>query len=179
MTILRMVPLLLACAISIPLSAQTASSSSRDNAIYYPPESMGKNLSISSSTNNTTTFRFLVKSLIGTSKNVKLTAKVIGQEGITPVPSTAEFQLLSERKNATLDFIIPVSKEQINQQKIKIQCNVEYLPDYQEIIKHIEAESKSKYQNEAERNHLLDLLKKNQQNSLKSNQAIRYIPEKK
>ena len=185
MTLLRMIPLLLACAISVPLTAHSLNHSkmlennTRNKAVYYPPESIGKNLSITSSTSKTTTFRFLVKSLIGVAKKVKLTAKVIGRQDITPIPCIAEFEQLSERKNATLDFIIPVPKEEIEQQKLTIQCNVEYLPDYSAIIKHIETDAKTKEINETQKDHLINLLKKNQQNSVKSVQALKYIPNNK
>ena len=172
MNILRAIPLVLACAISLPLAAE----SYKDDKTYLPPDSIGKNLTINSSTKNTTTFRFLVKSLIGKAEDVKLTAKVVGEDDLKPVPSVAEFKEISERKNAHLDFVLPITKEQIKEKNLKIQCNVEYLPDYDEIIKRVEAGANTKYQIPVLRNELINKLKKNKENSVKSNQAVRYIP---
>ncbi len=174
MNLFRAIPLILACSITLPLAAQ----GSDDRERYTPPESIGKSLTINSSTQNTTTFRFLVKSLIGKAENVKLTAKVIGDEELTPVPSSLEVKELSERKNTYLDFVIPVTKEQINSQKFKIQCNVEYLPDYAEIIKHVEKDTEH-YKNQVAKEHLINMLKKNSEKSVTSNQALRYIPPQK
>ena len=173
MNILRAIPLIFACAISLPLAAE----SNNDYTVYLPPNSLGKNLTISSSTKNTTTFRFLVKSLIGKAENVKLTAKVLENDEMRPVPSEAKFIEISERKNAHLDFVLPITKEQIKEKNLKIQCNVEYLPDYDEIIKRIEADADKKYQHPMLRQKLIDLLKKNKENALKSVQSVRYIPD--
>lgn len=173
MNILRAIPLVLACAISLPLAAETF----KDEKTYMPPDSIGKNLTINSSTKNTTTFRFLVKSLIGKAEDVKLTAKVVGEDELKPVPSVAEFKEISERKNAHIDFVLPVTKEQIKEKNLKIQCNVEYLPDYDEIIKRVEAGAGTKYPISFLRNELINLLKRNKENSVRSNQAVRYIPD--
>ena len=172
MNLLRAVPILLACAISLPVVAQ----SPNDKDVYLPPDSIGKNLSIRSASKNTTSFRFLVKSLIGKAENVKLTAKVIDNNDLKPVPNVIEVKELSERKNAFLDFVLPVTKEQITSNKIKIQCNVEYLPDYSKLIKIVESDN-VKYQNPVYKEKLINLLKRNRDNSVKSVQAVRYIPE--
>ena len=65
MNLLRALPLILACAVTFPVNAET--SQSKD--YYIPPESITKELSISSFTKNTVTFRLSVKSL---KVNIKL-----------------------------------------------------------------------------------------------------------
>ena len=100
MNIFRTLPIVLACMISFPLSAQA----SKDVKSYRPPESVEKTLTLQSSTQNTVTFRFNVKSLIGNAKNVKLKARLLGKSEIVPIPNLSELEVISEGKNATLDF---------------------------------------------------------------------------
>jgi len=175
MNLLRVLPLILACAVTFPVNAET--SKSKDS--YTPPESISKNIVISSYTNNTVTFRLSVKSLIGTAKDVKLTAKVIGNDELKPVPNISTVEDISEGKSASLDFVLPITPNQAQDKSFKIQGDVEYLPDYEEIIKNIESNSADTYKNPVLREILIDSLKKNQENNLKSIQSTRFIPESK
>ena len=175
MNLLRALPLILACAVTLPVNAET--SGSKD--YYTPPESISKKLVISSCTKNTVTYRLSVKSLIGTAKNVKLSAKVVGNDELKPVPNSSTVEDISEGKGANLDFILPISPAQAQSREIKVQGDVEYLPDYDEIIKNIESNAASTYQNPVMKEQLIDLLKKNKKEGLKSIQSVRYIPKSK
>lgn len=175
MNILRALPLILACAVSFPVNAETY----KHKDFYIPPESISKKLVISSCTNTTVTYRLSVKSLIGTAKDVKLSAKVVGNDELKAIPNSANFENISEGKGATLDFILPITPKQALDKSIKVQGDIEYLPDYDEIIKNIEANTNSTYQNPALREKLIDMLKRNKDNNLKSIQSVRYIPKPK
>ncbi len=175
MNLLRALPLILACAVSFPVNAET----NKHKDFYIPPEPISKKLIISSCTNNTVTYRLSVQSLIGTAKNVKLSAKVVGNDELKPVPSITNIETISEGKGATLDFILPITPNQAQDKNIKVQGDVEYLPDYDAIIKNIESNADNTYQNPALREQLIDKLKKNKANNLKSIQSVRYIPKTK
>ena len=175
MNLLRALPLILACAVSFPVNAET----SENKEFYAPPESISKKLVISSCTKNTVTFRLSVKSLIGTAKDVKLSAKVIGVDELKPVPNSSTVEDISEGKSASLDFILPITPKQAQDRNIKVQGDIEYLPDYDEIIKNINTNAENTYQNPAFREQLINLLKKNKENGLKSIQSTRYIPKHK
>lgn len=173
MNLLRALPLILTCAVTFPVNAET--SQSKD--YYIPPESITKELSISSFTKNTVTFRLSIKSLIGTAKNVKLSAKVIGNDDLKPVPNILAVEDISEGKSASLDFILPITPKQAQDKSIKVQGDIEYLPDYEEIIKNIESNTADTYKNPVLKEQLIDSLKKNQENNLKSIQSTRFIPK--
>ena len=173
MNLLRALPLILACAITLPVNAEK----SRSKDSYTPPESISKKLVISSCTNNTVTFRFSVKSLIGTAKSVKLSAKVVGNDELQPVPNILTVEDISEGKSASLDFILPITPKQANDKSIKVQGDVEYLPDYDAIMKNIESNTENTYQNPVLKELLIDSLKKNKENNLKSIQSTRFIPK--
>ena len=175
MNLLRALPLILACAVTLPVNAET----SEHKEFYIPPQSISKELVVSSSTKNTTTFKLTIKSLIGTAKDVKITAKVLGKDDIKPIPSTSQLPEITEGKNAALDFILPLTLNQIQEDNLKVQGNIEFLPDYDEMIKNIEANSETTYQNTYLKERLIDTLKSNKNKGLKSVQSIRYIPEKK
>jgi hypothetical protein len=170
MNLFRALPLILACALSIPVSTQA----SDHKELYRPPEVIDQELFISSSTQNTVSFKYVVKSTLGTAKDVKLTAKILGNDTIKPIPSSTTITEISEGKNASLDFVLPVSIKNIK--KIKIQGTVEYLPDYSAMMKNVEENADTKYQSQYLRERLMDLLKKNKEQKLKSVQAVRYIP---
>ena len=175
MNLLRALPLMIACIIASPVNAETSNS----KELYTPPESISKELVVSSNTKNTVTFKFSVKSLIGKAKNVSFYTKVLGNDGIKPVPNTAKFEEISEGKDASLVFVLPVSLKQIQDRSVKVQADVEYLPDYDAIIKNIEANSNTAYQNPSMKDQLVDKLKKDKEKELKSRQSTRYIPENK
>ena len=175
MNLLRALPIILACAVTFPVNAET----SGYKELYTPPESISKKLVISSFTKNTVTFRFSVKSQIGTAKNVKLTAKVVGNDELKPVPNTSVVEDISEGKEANLDFILPITQEQVQNREIKVQGDVEYLPDYDEIIKNIDSNAESTYPNPAIRERLINILKNNKVKGLKSIQSARFIPDSK
>ena len=175
MNLLRSLPLILACAVSFPVNAETY----QHKDFYVPPESISKKLVISSCTKTTVTYRLSVQSLMGTAKNVKLSAKVVGNDDLKPIPNSTNVENISEGKGATLDFILPITPNQAQDKSIKVQGDVEYLPDYDAIIKNVEANADSTYQNPALREQLIDLLKKNKANNLKSIQSVRYIPKTK
>lgn len=175
MKLLQALPLILVCAFSIPANAQTA----KDNKFYTPPESMAKNIRIYTSNKDSVTFRFSVKSMIGKASEVKLKARVIGNDKIIPVPNITEFKEINEGKVATLEFVLPITPEQAKDKSLKIQGDVEYLPDYSAIINKIENDKKGLYHITPLKESLIDLLYENKANSTKSVQSIRYIPETK
>jgi hypothetical protein len=174
MNLSHVFPLLLACAISLPALAQT-----NDARIYTPPESMAKNIRLYSSTENSVTFRFSVKSMIGNATEVKLKARVLGNDKIVPVPNIKEIREINEGKIATLEFVVPITPEQVKDKSLKIQGDVEYLPDYEAIINRIENDTKGLYQIEPLKENLINSLNRNKENVIKSVQSIRYFPETK
>ena len=67
--------------------------------------------------------------------------------------------------------------KQAQDKSIKVQGDIEYLPDYEEIIKNIESNTADTYKNPVLKEQLIDSLKKNQENNLKSIQSTRFIPK--
>ena len=174
MNILRLLPFILACAISVPTVIQASDSKN----IYTPPESINQELSLSSSTPNSVTFKYEVKSILGNSKDVKLSAQVLGRDDINPVPDSKFFKEVKEGENAVLEFVLPITKEQAQDKSIKIQASIEYLPDYNAMIKYVEKDKDNKYFNIPLKESLLNLLTTSEVENSKSMKATKYIPEK-
>ena len=96
-----------------------------------------------------------------------------------PVPNITEIREIDEGKIATLEFVVPITPEQAKDKSLKIQGDVEYLPDYEAIINRIENDTKGLYQIEPLKENLINNLNKNKENVIKSVQSIRYFPETK
>ena len=168
--------LLLACSIINPF-AVTASEKIGER--YSPPNSLKKHIYIRSYTQNTVTFRFEVMSIIGDAKDVTLKVKLSGFEPIVPVPSATKFPVISEGNVGTLDFVLPITKEIANSNKVSIKGKVEYTPDYNAIIKYVENNAKEQYQNDITREQLIDSLADSCKKELKSVYSVKFLPQDK
>ncbi len=145
---------------------------------YFPPESIKTTFAIKSNTTNTVTLRLEVKSVVGTIKNVRLTARLSGFEQVIPVPSEATFDEIKEGESQYLDFILPTTKEAVNSKLFKIHGVIQYLPDYNAIINYIDTNVDKEYENEVMRDMLKDNMLKCYEQSLKSVETVRYFPPK-
>ena len=170
MNIIHALPLILACAIAAPAVA----SDRKD--FYAPPEAMGKQLILNSHTEKTVTFRFDVSPIIGNATDVKLTAKVVGNKDLVPVPNVATFTTIAEGESATLDFVLPITEEQAKDKKLKIQGTVEYLPDYEKILNVVQEDAKKEYTNSLGKDRLIYTIQDAQTKKLKSTEIIRFDP---
>ena len=168
--------LFLACLIINPFAA-TASENISER--YFPPDSLKKHIYIRSYTQNTVTFRFEVMSIIGDAKDVTLKIKLSGLDQIVPVPSATKFPVISEGKVGTLDFVLPITKEIANSNKVSIKGKVEYTPDYDAIIKYVEKNAKEQYPNDIIRELLIDSLSDCSKKELKSVYSVKFLPQDK
>ena len=168
--------LLLAGLIIYPFAA---TSSENISERYFPPNSLKKHIYIRSYTQNTVTFRFEVMSLIGDAKDVTLNVKLSGFEQIVPVPSATKFPIISEGNVGTLDFVLPITKEIANSNKVSIKGKVEYTPDYNAIIKYVENNAKEQYPNDLTREILIDSLTDSGKKELKSVYSVKFLPQDK
>lgn len=174
MNILRVLPLMIACALSVPAYSQE---SYKD---FYPfPETMEKKLYIKNSKGNTTSFVFQVKSNIGTASNIKMTAKVIGDKSLTPIPQRATFPQIQEGKSIAMKFVLPISEERAKSKEIKIQGTIEYMPDYPAMIEYVNKDSQNLYSNKFGKSMLINNLEHTQKKQLTSTEVIRFFPENK
>ena len=176
MKIFSVMSLLLACSIINPF-AVTASEKIGER--YSPPNSLKKHIYIRSYTQNTVTFRFEVMSIIGDAKDVTLKVKLSGFEPIVPVPSATKFPVISEGNVGTLDFVLPITKEIANSNKVSIKGKVEYTPDYNAIIKYVENNAKEQYPNDLTREILIDSLTDSGKKELKSVYSVKFLPQDK
>lgn len=170
MNIFHALPLILACAMAVPAIA----SDRKD--FYAPPETMGKQLFLNSHTEKTVTFRFDVMPLIGEATDIKLSAKVVGDQTLVPTPKVATFTKLVEGQSATLDFVLPITKEQAQNRKLKIQGTVEYLPDYEKMLTVVQEDAQNQYPNKLGKNKLIYTIKDAQTKKLRSTEIIRFDP---
>lgn len=170
MNILHILPIILACAIATPAVANDI------NDFYAPPETMGKQLFINSHTDKTVTFRFEVSPLLGDAKDIKLTAKVLGNKDLVPVPNAVSFEALSEGQSANLDFVLPITEEQAKDKKLKIQGTVEYLPDYEKMLKVVQEDANKQYPIDSVKFKLIDTIKDSLNKKLKSTEIHRFDP---
>ena len=168
--------LLLAGLIIYPFAA-TASENISER--YFPPNSLKKHIYIRSYTQNTVTFRFEVMSIIGDAKDVTLKVKLSGFDQIVPVPSEAKFQVISEGNVGALDFVLPITKEIANSNKVSIKGKVEYTPDYNAIIKYVENNAKEQYPNDITRELLINSLLDSCKKELKSVYSVKFLPQDK
>ena len=168
--------LILACLISNPFAA-TASENISER--YSPPNSLKKHIYIRSYTQNTVTLRFEVMSIIGDAKDVTLKVKLSGFDQMVPVPSATKFPVISEGNVGTLDFVLPITKEIANSDKVSIKGKVEYTPDYNAIIKYVENNAKEKYPNDLTRELLIDSLVDSSKKGLKSVYSVKFLPQDK
>ncbi len=168
--------LLLVCLINNPFAAIA---SENINEHYSPPNSLKKHIYIRSYTQNTVTFRFEVMSIIGDAKDVTLKVKLSGFEPIVPVPSATKFPVISEGNVGTLDFVLPITKEIANSNKVSIKGKVEYTPDYNAIIKYVEDNAKEQYPNDLTREILIDSLTDSSKKELKSVYSVKFLPQDK
>lgn len=175
MKLFNILALALACSSVIPSFA----TENKSKEIYDSPKTMEMNISIKEQTEKSVTFHFDVKSLIGNATEVKLSAKVLGNHELIPVPQELSLGQLESGKSGTLDFTLPLTKEQTNDKSLKIQGTVEYLPDYDALIKTINEDAEKQYPNELLKQRLIDILKDNQDQQFKSVEIIRYMPEEK
>ncbi len=176
MKLFNTMSLLLACLIINPFAA--AASGNIDQR-YSPPNSLKKHIYIRSYTQNTVTFRFEVMSIIGDAKDVTLNVKLSGFDKIVPVPSATRFPVISEGNVGTLDFVLPITKEIANSNKISIKGKVEYTPDYNAIIKYVENNAEKQYQNDLTRELLIDSLVDSCKKELKSVYSVKFLPQDK
>ena len=168
--------LLLACLIINPFAA---TASENIDKRYSPPNSLKKHIYIRSYTQNTVTFRFEVLSIIGDAKDVTLNVKLSGFEPMVPIPSATKFPIISEGNVGTLDFVLPITKEIANSNKVSIKGKVEYTPDYNAIIKYVENNAKEQYQNDLTRELLIDSLVESNKKGLKSVYSVKFLPQDK
>lgn len=168
--------LLLACLIINPFAAAALENNVER---YSPPNSLKKHIYIRSYTQNTVTLRFEVMSIIGDAKDVTLKVKLSGFEPLVPVPSDANFPVISEGNVGTLDFVLPITKEIANSNKVSIKGKVEYTPDYNAIIKYVENNAKDQYPNDVTRELLIDSLVDCSKKGLKSVYSVKFLPQDK
>lgn len=173
MNLLKAIPFLIACLLASPAN------SSELKALYEAPKMVAMQLILKEAKAGKVTFRFGVKSLLGESRNIKMTAKVIGDSSITPTPNAVAFRKLDKGQVATLEFSLPITKEKAMDKSIKIQGTVEYLPDYNEQIKAVRANADTDYPNYSLREKLINQLIYNLGKNLKSVEIIRFMPGQK
>ena len=168
--------LLLAFLINNPFAA---TASENIDQRYSPPNSLKKHIYIRSYTQNTVSFRFEVMSIIGDAKDVTLNVKLSGFEPMVPIPSAIKLPVISEGNVGILDFVLPITKEIANSNKVTIKGKVEYTPDYNAIIKYVENNAKEQYQNDISREILIDSLMDSCKKGLKSVYSVKFLPQDK
>lgn len=171
MNFLRLFPLFIACAMSVPVSASDA------KYIYSPPQTMKKELYIQKRTDRTITFTFKVTSIIGEATEVKLSAKVIGDKPIKAYPNFTKIEKIAEGKSGILNFVLPISEKEAKNKNLKIQGSVDYVPDYKELIKAVETDKESQYTNLPLKERLISSLQRNLEENLNSVEIIRFHHE--
>lgn len=173
MKLLNILAVAFACAAAIPVWAEGISS---HKELYQPPVALEKQVNFLSKTDNSVTFRFEVKPVLGACSNIKMFVKVLGNDKITAAPDTKEFEALKEGEAGTLDFVLPITEEQAKDPSLKIQGRVEYIPDYEAIINAIEAGKETTYQSDLPRERLLSTMKENQEKQNSYSDIVRYTP---
>ena len=145
---------------------------------YFPPTNIASSLKIKSSTNSTVTFWLEVKSLLGTIRNLRLSARLSGFDQVVPIPSETKFEEVKEGESRYLDFVLPTTKEIANSNLFKIRGIIGYIPDYDAALKYVEDNAECQYPNEPMRNTLIYDLTRWGDQSLESVESIRYFPPK-
>lgn len=173
MNFFHALPLIFACTLAIPAVAQNL-----NKDFYSFPETLQKKIYISHNNNKLTTFVFQVNSLIGTAKNIKMTAKVVGNPIIAPVPQSATFPQIQEGDKIAYKFVLPITEEQAKDRSLKIQGTVEYLPDYDAMLEYVKEDPQHLYTNEFGKNKLINNIEFTKKKQLISTEVIRFDPGK-